>query len=343
MKQIIEAIKRGSRFLITAHVNLEGDSLGSQLAMKELLKYLGKPAVIVDNDAVPEHYRFLPKAGEITNKLDKKIDFDTALVLDCPTLKRIGRVRELLSKDKTVINIDHHVSNEKFGHVNWVDPTASSVGEMVYRLFREIKAPLTKEIALSIYIAILTDTGSFNYDNTSSLTHEIAGELLGYGLEPATVSESVYERRLPEDIKFLGMVLSTLKVSGTGEVAFLEITKKMIDKIGADPGKSEGFINYARSIDGVKVAVLFKECDKKRGHINVSFRAKGKIDVNRIASLFGGGGHMRASGCLVKGKLAAVEKKVLSAVEEMLKSKAPRREKAPPDTRRRLSESRFAF
>jgi len=321
MNMVLEAIKKHKRFLVTAHVNPEGDSLCSQLAMKELLIALGKEAFIIDSDAVPEHYKFLPKIGEMSNDLAAKPAFDAILVLDCPTLKRIGLVAKLLSDDKAIINIDHHISNENFGHVNWVDPNASSTGEMVYRLFKEAGVPLTRETALCIYIAILTDTGSFNYDNTSTVTHEIAGELLGYGLDPAVVSESVYERRTLEDIRFLGLVLSTLKVNTTGEIAYLEITRKMTDDTGADISKSEGFINYARSIDGVKVAVLFKEDLKDPSRINVSFRAKGETDVNEIASYFGGGGHTKASGCTMEGTLADIEVKILPKVEELLRRK----------------------
>ncbi|MDP3730139.1 MAG: bifunctional oligoribonuclease/PAP phosphatase NrnA [Candidatus Omnitrophota bacterium] len=325
MQEVIEAIKKGSRFLITAHVNLEGDALGSQLAMKELLMGMGKEAFILDSDPVPEHYRFLPKAAEVSDKLDRTGAFDAAIVLDCPTLNRTGRVKDIIkARTAPVINIDHHVSNEKFGDVNWVEPNASSAGEMVFRLFKEMGVKMTKEVALSLYIAILTDTGSFNYDNTSSVTHEIAGELLGYGLDPALVSESVYERRSVEDINLLGLVLATIRVNEKGTIAHLEVTKDMLDKTGADLAKSEGLINFARSINGVKVAVLFKEDEKEKNKINISFRSKGNgdtIDVNRIASLFGGGGHTRASGCIVTGSLKEVKKKVLSKIEEVLNNK----------------------
>ncbi|MCX5686309.1 MAG: bifunctional oligoribonuclease/PAP phosphatase NrnA [Candidatus Omnitrophica bacterium] len=319
MQAIIEAINKYSKFLITAHINLEGDSLGSQLAAKQLLDSLGKASVIVDSDPVPEHYKFLPMADGISNKIDKGLDFEAALVLDCPTMKRIGHVRDLITKDKFVINIDHHISNEKFGHVNWVDPNASSAGEMVYKLFKEMKVGLTKEAALSLYIAILTDTGSFNYDNTSSVTHEIAGELLGYGLDPARVSEDVYERKSVGDIKFLGLVLSTLKLNKSQDVAYLEVTKSTMDETGSEAAKSEGFVNYARSINNVKVAVIFRE--EAGGKINVSFRSKGEVDVNKIASAFGGGGHVKASGCVIEGTLAEAEKKVLAKVEEALRGR----------------------
>jgi phosphoesterase RecJ-like protein len=321
MLQVIKAIREYKRFLITAHVNPEGDSLCSQLAMKELLEIMGKTGTIVNQDNVPEHYRFLPKADEIITDLTKKVDFDAVLVLDCPTFRRAGRVKDLIPKGKPIINIDHHISSEHFGEVNWVDPNASSTGEMVYRLYRELDIPLTREVALCLYIAILTDTGSFNYENTSRLTHDIAGELLGYGLDPAMVSESVYERRTLEDIRLLGLVLSTLKVNLAGDVAYLELTREMMEKTGADIAKSEGFINYARSIGGVKIAMLFKEDKFDHSKINISFRSKGDVDVNGIAAYFGGGGHTKASGCMVTGSLAEVERRVLDKVEEILARK----------------------
>lgn len=318
MKKAIEAIKKYKKFLITAHVNLEGDSLGSQLAMKKLLTSLGKTAFIVDNDPAPDHYKFLPNADEVSTDIKMKRDFDAIVVLDCPNLKRIGKVQELVTKDKAVINIDHHISNENFGSINWVDSNASSAGEMVYRLFKAMDVEMTKDVALVLYIAILTDTGSFNYDNTSRATHEIAGELLGYGLKPALVSESVYERRTVSDIKLLNLVLSSLKLNKAGDIAYLEITKKMIEETGADYLKSEGFINYARSIDKARIAILFKEDPNGSNKINVSFRAKGDVDVNGLASHFGGGGHVKASGCIIEGPLAEVEKKVLAKAEEAL-------------------------
>jgi Exopolyphosphatase-related proteins len=322
MKEVIEAINKGKRFLITAHINAEGDALGSQLAMKELLTGMGKDSFILDSDPVPEHYMFMPRADEISGKLDKVGEFDAAVVLDCPTLNRTGKVGSIIkARAVPIINIDHHISNDKFGNVNWVDADASSAGEMVFRLFKKTGIKMTKEAALSLYIAILTDTGSFNYDNTSSATHEIAGELLGYGLDPALVSENVYERRSLKDINLLGLVLATIRVNTKGTIAYLEVTKDMLDKTTADLAKSEGLINYARSIDGVKVAVLFKEDQKDKNKINISFRAKGNgdmVDVNKIAAMFGGGGHTKASGCVVTGSLEEAKEKVLAKIEEVL-------------------------
>lgn len=320
-RAVIEAIRKHKRFLVTAHLNPEGDSLCSQLAMKELLEGLRKEVVIVNHDEVPGHYKFLPKVESILTAAPGQLRIDAAIVLDCPTMKRVGRVEALIPKGVTVINIDHHISNEHFGACNWVDANASSAGEMVYRLFKAMDVPITKEAALFLYIAILTDTGSFNYDNTSSVTHEIAGELLGYGLNPSLVSENVFERRSVEDIRFLGMVLATLTVNKTGDVAFLEITRKMLRDTGADMAKVEGVVNYARSIYSVKIAILFKEDLHDTDRINISFRSKAGVDVNKLASHFGGGGHTKASGCALSGALADVEKKVVAKAEEILRRK----------------------
>lgn len=321
MKEALQAIRKYKRFLVTAHVNLEGDSLGSQLAMKALLEGMGKEAVIVDSDAVPDHYRFLARTDEVMGVKAAIPSCDAIIVLDCPTLKRIGDVQGLITATMPIINIDHHVSNEKFGTVNWVDPHASSAGEMVHRLFKETRTPITKETALFLYIAILTDTGSFNYNNTSGATHAVASELLGYGLEPSSISESIYERRSIADIKLLGLVLSSITVTKTGDVAYLEITERMLRATGADVSKSEGFINYARSIENVKVAVFFREEALPRPKVSISFRSKGDVDVNVIASYFGGGGHMRASGCVIEGSLTAVKRKVLARIASSLAGK----------------------
>ncbi len=318
MQEIIRAIKKYKRFLITAHINLEGDSLGSQLAMKELLERAGKEAVIVDSDKAPDIYKFLPRVDEVKNAVPAGEEFDAVMVVDCPTLKRVGRLKDVITKGRVVINVDHHISNENFGDINWVDANASSAGEMVYRLFKGMGIPLTKEIALYLYIAVLTDTGSFNYDNTSNITHNVASDLLGYGVEPAIVSEHVYESRSTADIKLLGMVLTTLTVNDRGDVAYLVLTRDMLKKTGLEPSRSEGFINYARSIDNVKVAIMFKEEPGESNRIAVSFRSKSCIDVNGIAAFFGGGGHMKASGCTIEGDLEAAKKRVLARVEEVL-------------------------
>ncbi len=320
IKKVIGALRKHDSFLITSHINMEGDSVGCQLAMAKLLEGMKKKVYIVDNDPIPVNFRFLPKTKDVSTDLTIKRDFQVALVMDCPNLKRIGAVRELLTPDKLIVNIDHHVSNERFGQVDWVKPYASSAGEMVWYLYKEMRRKLSKEAALYIYTAILTDTGSFTYDNTRPNTHEIASDLLSYGLDPAWIAMNVYERRSLNELKLLGEALSALKLTSTGEIAYIEVTQDMLRATGADISKTDNVVNYARSVDNVVVAIVFRENPNNKNIINISFRSKGQVDVNHIASLFGGGGHKRAAGCTVNGNLEEVKRQVLAKTEEFVRA-----------------------
>ncbi len=316
---IAKAIRKFDRFLITSHVNLEGDSLGSQLAMAGILNGLGKFSIILDNDKVPDRFRFLPRVNLVRNKISKT-RFDAAIVLDCPNLKRTGKVKNVVEQIGYIINIDHHVSNEKFGDANWVEGDASSVGEMIYKLCKKLKCKITKEIALYLYIAILTDTGSFNYSNTSSVTHEIVGELLGYGIEPYDVSKSIYENKTLGEIKLLGEALSSMRVTNNGKIAYMFVPKSLFDRTKTTPASCEDFVNFARSIKGVEVALFFREDVERKNSFHVSLRSSSEINVNKIASSFGGGGHKRASGCVLHGTFEEVKQKVLARIEDELKA-----------------------
>jgi len=316
IKRIAKTIKNSNNFLITSHINPEGDSLGSQLAMASLLKAMGKRFIVIDHDKVPKHYAFLPDSKLIatdTRKCEGK--FDVGIVLDCPNLRRTGRVKEVITDAKVILNIDHHVSNEYFGDINWVKKDASCVGEMVYMLYKELKVKIEKKAALYIYIAILTDTGSFNYTNTSSATHEIISELLGYGIEPYDISRKVYENKTPGALKLLGQVLCNLKVVLDGKAAYASVKKSDFKKTKTGPQACENFVNFARSIKDVEVAVFFRESIDKKNKYHVSFRSSGKADVNKVASFFGGGGHKSASGCIVYGKFDKVKSRVLAKVK----------------------------
>ncbi|MGB2706481.1 MAG: bifunctional oligoribonuclease/PAP phosphatase NrnA [Candidatus Omnitrophota bacterium] len=320
IEKIARAIKKYGSFLITSHVNPEGDALGSQLAMAKLLEGLGKEFAIIDHDRVPGHYQFLPQVDLIRQKNHPEGgSFDAALVLDCPSLTRTGRVKNTAKKTACVINIDHHVSNENFGNLNWVEKNTSSTGEMVYKLYKKMNRRITKETALYLYIAILTDTGSFNYSNTSSATHEIVSELLGYGIEPYDVSRSIYGNKTYADIKLLAGCLSDLKLTSGGRIAYMVVRRALFRKTGTKPYACENFINFARSIRGVGVAVFFREDIKRKDMFHVSFRSTRGVDVNKIASSFGGGGHKSASGCTMRGSFEEVKRKVLKRVNDRLK------------------------
>lgn len=323
IESIAKSIKKFNRFLITSHINPEGDSLGSQLAMADLLKNLGKDFVILDNDKVPGHWRFLPNVELIRNpecrNLPKSSSFDAAIVLDCPNLARCGKVKKAVKKTGCIINIDHHVSNERFGDLNWIEKDASSVGEMIYRLYKKLNCKIRKEAALCMYIALLTDTGSFNYSNTSSVTHEIVSELLGYGIEPCDISKNVYENKTFGEIKLLSKVLSSLKTIENGRIAYIVVRKKLFEETKTQSSACENFINFARSIKGVKVAVSFREDIKKKDIFHVSFRGAGEVDVNKLASSFGGGGHKNASGCTMRGNFEEIKRNILKRAKSELR------------------------
>jgi len=317
VKIIKKAISKFKRFLITSHINPEGDAIGSQISLACLLKRLKKDAVILNESPVPHVLQFIKGSENILKEMPHNFNFQTAIILDCPDIARIGRVSEYISKEKVVINIDHHISNINFGKFNWVDPDISSTGEMIYELYKAFRLKIGMDEAMALYAAIMTDTGSFKYSNTSSKTHRIIAELIDIGIKPYQMYGRIYETSTIQDTNLLGEALQTLKLTEDGRVAWLWVTKDMLKKTKGSLEGTEGIINFARSIEGVEVAVLFRETGTE-DRVKVSFRSKGRVDVNKLAGFFGGGGHPTASGCNVLGKLEDVEKKVLDKAREVI-------------------------
>lgn len=317
ISKVANAIRRHKRFLVSGHVDPEADTIGSQLALASLLRRLGKKVIVVDQDPPPDSCAFLPRLREITLLKDlKKKEFkkpDCAIIVDCPTLDRIGKVKDLITDGITIINIDHHISNVRFGDVNWVDLNAAADGEMIFDIFKKFRMKLTKDETVIIYSSILIDTGSFRYSNTAARTHIIAAELIKYGVDTNSIFEHLFELKSYPATRLLGRALLTLKRSRDGKVVWLWLTNKMLRQTGAKHDDAENFINYARAVKGCKVALFFKETEEK-GIIKVSFRGKKGIDVNKIAAKFGGGGHARAAGCTIKAAKKEAETKVLKEV-----------------------------
>ncbi len=315
MEKVIEAIKRYDRYLIISHINMEGDSIGCQFAFKALLEALGKKAVIVNETTAPPQYDFLNIGKEIITDLNRDIDYEAVAVLDCPVIKRVGRASKFVDGKSPLINIDHHISNADFGDVNWVEPDASSCGEIVYKLFKSLEVPISNRAALFLYVAILTDTGSFAYENTTSATHIIVADLIDKGLEPHLIYQAIYENKTVPELVLLAKALSTIKTAQNGAIAYMSVSEEMLKKFGLGIEVIEGYINYARAIKSAEVAMIFSEDPLKKGSVHISFRSKGRMDVNDLASLFGGGGHKNASGCLMEGSIKDVMKKVLDQAE----------------------------
>ncbi len=319
-KQILEVIKKHKRFLISAHINPEGDAIGSQLAMANLLRMLDKKVRIINFDPVPKNIMFMPGVEnvELFNDLENKdIDFDVAIILDSPTLDRIGDVKELLN-GKFIINIDHHVSNCDFGYINWVDPHCSSVGEMIFELFKSSNMVIDDESALCVYVAIMTDTGSFRYSNTSARTHRIAADLLLHDIDPKQVYEYVYETKSFYTFKLLAEVLANLKRTDDAKFVWFRVTNEMLSRNKLSAECCEDFIAFVRMVEGAEVVAFLREMDNEAG-VKVSFRSKTDIDVNEIAKKFGGGGHKAASGCVIEKSMDEAEQLLISVVEEAIK------------------------
>lgn len=317
--KVISAIRRHRKFLISGHVDPEADAIGSQLALASLVKRLGKEPIIIDQDPPPISCDFMPGINSIVlcNALNRKAlkEVGCALVVDCPTLERTGKVAELITADMEIINIDHHVSNDYFGHVNWVDEKGAATGEMVFDIFKRLGLKLTKDEAINIYSAILIDTGSFRFSNTTAKTHIIASELIKNGLDTNFIFERLFEMKAYEVTHLLGRSLSTLKRTGDGKIVWMWITRDMMRKTGAQLKDAENFIGFARAVRGAKAALLFKESEE-RGLIKVSLRGKNGVDVNKIAEKFGGGGHVAAAGFSIKASRREAERRALAEVSK---------------------------
>jgi bifunctional oligoribonuclease and PAP phosphatase NrnA len=318
IRKIVEVLRERDDFLITAHVNPEGDSVGSQIALWVMLEKMGKNAVMVQQDPVPSNLRFLKGSGSMMRQVPEDIVPRTVVMLDCPIKERTGKVARALSGEEFIINIDHHVSNEYFGDINWVEPGMSSVGEMVFHLAVEAGVEIDTDLANPIYTAILTDTGMFNYSNTSRATHEIAGKLISFGADPQKIHGNVYESKTFKEVRLLGRVLTTMEIDAGGEISHMVLTRDMYREEGIDSAATDEFINFPRSIEGVEVAIFFKEDASFEKRVNISFRSKGKYDVNTLASRFGGGGHPKASGCVIDCSLEEAREKVLAEARRLM-------------------------
>lgn len=308
VKKISEIIRNNKSFLITAHVNLEGDALGSELAVYALLKKLGKKKVVIcNNDTTPMIYDFLPSVSVIRNNLDAKETFDVALALDCSDSSRAGKVKDYLSRAKYIVNIDHHVSNTFFGDFNWIDPQSGSTCQMLYQLCNKFKV-INDNIALCLYTGIFTDTGKFTYSNTTQETHRIVTELMAYNVHPNKIYDKINSLCDAGDLSFIGRIISSLKFDSHQKVCWAVI--KDWQEKGYD--LTEVVFSIMRLLKDVEVVMLFRQLEGNK--VRVNFRSRHYVDVNRIAKFFGGGGHKRASATTMEDTLDGAEKKVITFV-----------------------------
>jgi len=317
-RAIAFTIGKYKSFLVASHLRPDGDALGSQLALGLLLKDLGKEVEIWNNDPVPGKYVFLPQQQLIKQPPAKPKTFDVVFAVDNATYPRLGKVKDAISSRKYLINIDHHASNDKYGDLALIDPHAPATGQILYELFRAQNYKITLDMATNLYAAIATDTGSFQYPNTTSQCLRDCADLIDLGVDVAAVSKKIYENFPIGRLRLLQKILDNLKMSYDNKVGSFWITTEMYEETGAKPEDNEGLIDHVRSIDSVVVAALFEEAEENK--IRVSLRSKNSsVDVNKVAMHFGGGGHAEAAGARIPGDPDDVERAVLEKIGEVLK------------------------
>ena len=315
LSAICRVLREKDRFLIACHENPEGDAIGSELALALALRKMGKTATVLNADPVPANLLFLPGADTVVFTEDGS-KYDVAVVLDCGSPERTGRVGRELRKCPLLVNIDHHRTNGDLGELALVDPDAAATGLLIHRVLSAMGYEIDLDVATNIYVAVLTDTGSFHYGSSSPEAFEVAGDMVRRGVDPWAVAEQVCEAQSAHRLRLLGRVLDSLEVSDGGRVACITTMQEDLREFASGKDALEGFINFPRSIVGVEVAVSFRE--EEGGVFRVSFRSKGRVDVSAVAARFGGGGHRNAAGCAVPGTLADVKKRVQEALAAVL-------------------------
>lgn len=314
LDEIVRFARAHSCFAVTSHARPDGDAIGSELGLALALRRSGKTADVINADPYPQAYALLPGADTI--RLSDRIEnhYDGVFVLECNDLDRPG-IKDL---DRYyIINIDHHPKTKPFGDLNWLDSSASAVGEMIYHLAKQLNGSLTPEISMNLYAAILTDTGSFQFSNTRPETFAIVSDLVAHGADPSAIAQAVYMNQPYDKIRLLARVLTTLEMHPSKKIAWITLTQAVLKKTGASSHETEGIVNHPLSIEGVVIVAFFRQITKAT--YRVSLRSKDDYDVGSLAQRFGGGGHKNAAGFSLQGSLKEVQEKAISAMERLLK------------------------
>lgn len=314
LSQVVELIEAKRRFAITSHIRPDGDSLGSSIGLYWLLRALDKDVEVIMRDPVPNAYQQLPGAADVRVTPGVDPGYHAVFVIECSDITRPG----LIDLEKQfVVNIDHHSTTALFGSINWIDSTASAVGEMIYNLCKATGVRVTKEIAECVYTALITDTGSFHYSNTTERTFKVASELVRIGVKPAKIAEAVFASYPWSRIELMGAVLSTAKRDESGRVACMRQSLEMARQARASDEDADGFVNYPLTVGEVEAVALLKECEP--GVYRTSLRSKGDVNVAKVAEKFGGGGHRNAAGCTLRGSWEEAETVIVSLLQEAVK------------------------
>ncbi len=326
-----DLVARHARFLLTTHINPDGDGIGSEVALALWLRALGKTVQVLNDSVVPTSFLFLTRFQPIEvfepERAEQRFEqSDALIVLDTSNRQRIGRLSPLLDRHLLpVAVVDHHVSHTRgFGQVNVIEPEASATGEIVYDLIREAGGALTPDVAEALYVALITDTGSFRYSNTDSPAHRMAADLLAHGLDPQKLHAQVHSHASAGRLRFFGEALSGLEMLEGGRLAVLEVGPEQFQRhllVGAD---TEGLVDMPRTISGVEVVALFSEVEP--GKVKVSLRSTGRVEIDQVCSRLGGGGHPHAAGVLLRGTREQARSRILPELHALLANLDPVRQ-----------------
>ena len=304
-KKAWEKIEKSKNIILAAHINPDGDALGSSLSLYPILKKMGKNVKVFNvTKPLPMYLDFLPGFDKVTNKLPK--NYDLLISFDCGSFDRLG----IEEKPPFLINIDHHISNTKYGDINIIDSKAASSSQVVYNMLKANNIEIPSESAVCIYTALVTDTGSFQYESVNEKVFEMAAELVKCGVKPDFVAKMLFQRDRLSRLRLLAKAYDTIELCCEGKVAFVEVTKEMMEITGAIKDDTDTIVNSVRAIASVEVACMLREDDDG---IKISLRSKNYADVSKVAVKYGGGGHIRAAGATVKDEFD------FEKVKEMLK------------------------
>jgi phosphoesterase RecJ-like protein len=318
LEQIIDEIRSHQTFCVVGHVRPDGDCIGSQLAVAMALRDQGKQVTCWNEDFMPQKLAFL-SPEPIMQKPKRDQRFDCVIATDCASYERLGRVGECIKDRGSLINIDHHQSNTRYGDLNWVSASEASTGELIYQLMKAARWEITPAIADCLFTAVSTDTGSFQYPTTTPATYATAGELVRLGANLAKICEEVYQSFPLSRVRLLKQVYNNFRLTHDDQIAYFWLKKSDYTRAGADPDESEGLIDHIRAIAPVVIACMFEEAGPEM--TRVSLRSKDdRISVNEIAALFGGGGHRAAAGARITGKPLSVQRRVVGALKRALDS-----------------------
>jgi phosphoesterase RecJ-like protein len=316
LDRILEIISQSRSICVAGHVRPDGDCIGSQLGLTLALRKQGKEVACWNEDNMPQKYAFLDPDHLWEKPADGR-EFDLLICADCASFERLGAVAPAVAKRKRLINIDHHQSNTRYGEVNWISAREASTGELVFRLLQAAAWPISPAIADCLFTAVSTDTGSFQYPTTQPVTYHTAGELVKLGAHVETICHEVYQSFSLSRVRLLQHVYNHFRLAHNNQIAWLWLRKRDFARTGADRSDTEGLIDHIRAIEPVVVAIVFEEIEPELTRISLRSKSPA-VDVNQIASQFGGGGHLAAAGARIAGKPLSVQRRVIAAVRKAL-------------------------